>query len=73
VRARYAVIVEGMDDLKKSSGQNSQVAEEQEIVKRFTNVFGRNMTALERRIFFLCPMPSEEDDSLQQNPARPAG
>jgi hypothetical protein len=61
-----------MDDFKKSSEQISQMAEEQEILKRFRNVFGRSMTAVERRIFFLYPMPSE-DDSLQQNPAQPAG
>ena len=49
----------GMDKFEKAQQEGHMFHEE--ILRRFKNLFGREMTAAERRTFFLDTMPSQDE------------
>jgi hypothetical protein len=57
--ARCGVLMaEDVDDLKEPFQPTGRLTDEQEILQRFTTLFGRTMNAAERRVFFL---PAERE------------
>jgi len=50
-----------MDKLKETLAQQEGHMSHQEILQRFKNLFGREMTAAERRSFFLDTLPPQEE------------
>jgi hypothetical protein len=49
-----------MDKFEDALAQQHGQMSHQEILRRFENLFGREMTAVERRSFFLDTLPPEE-------------
>jgi hypothetical protein len=52
-------ILDGVDDLEK---ELSKMMSHEEIMRRFRKLFGRDMTPIERQVFFL-----EHDSSAQDS------
>ena len=52
---------EGMDKFEEGLSQQQGEMSNEQILRRFKNLFGREMNAAERRTFFLDTLPSQDE------------